>query len=215
MSVSRRSVLSGALATPLLAHTATEAVADTSAATLTGGNGWIEILWTSEAQTEMGRAGTIVEPIAPATVIERNGRRGLRFPLRSIQGDPSLSDPAHAQGTAVADGGFVWRNESAEVRITRLSGVVRDERLSGRYQVNDVDAGMQPMFTWSAAEGEFTVVPGLLGQPSATKISDLPARMTPEMLDLMTATARSYDLSNLSTDTVMAHITAQVRFSPL
>lgn len=180
----------------------------------TGEDGWVEIVWTPLAQVGMDRHEITVEPIAPAESIERDGRRGLRFPLHTVQGDPSLAAPAHAQGTGTAEGGFVVRHASTVVRVTRLEGDVRDERLSGRYMVNEVDAGMRPVFMWRVAEGDLSVVPGAPGEPVALKMSDLPVRMTSEMLDLMAASARSYDLPSLSTDTVVAHVTAQGRFVP-
>lgn len=213
MNVSRRSVLGGALAAPVLATAATAADADTSGVTGRGEDGWIEILWTPPAKTEIDRLGITMEPIAPATSVKRNGRLGMRFPLHSVQGDPSSPNPARAQGTGAAAGGFVFRHDFTEVRVTRLEGVIRDERMSGRYMVNGVETGVQPMFRWRAEEGDLSVVPGALGEPVSMKVSDLPVRMTPEMLDLITASAaRRYDFSGISADTVVAHVTALGRF---
>ncbi|WP_146771984.1 hypothetical protein [Lentzea atacamensis] len=203
------------MTSPLLAHAAmAPAAADASTTIGVGEGGWIEIVWAPQAQAEMDQRGATVEAIAPAELIERNGGRGIRFPVRSAQGDPSLSNPAHTQGTGVADGGLILRVASTEVRVTRLAGDVRDEQISGRYMVNDVDAGMQPVFRWRATEGDLAVVPGAPGKPVELKISDLPVRLTSEMLDLWTTSARSYGLPSLSADTVVAHVTAQGRFVP-
>ncbi|RSM34488.1 hypothetical protein DMA12_48095 [Amycolatopsis balhimycina DSM 5908] len=208
--------MGGVLSSPLLAATALSPSADAAEVLGTAQDGWLEILWTALVQTETDRRGTTVEAIAPAELIQRDGRRGLRFPLRSAQGDPALANPAHAQGTAAADGGFVLREAAAEVRVTRLAGDVRDEQMSARYMVNNVDSGVRPMFTWHTAEGVLSVVPGVLGAPATLKMSNLPVRMTREMVDLVTTSMRSFGFPDITTDTVVAHVTIQGSYlSPL
>lgn len=211
MDVSRRVLLGAALASPLLISATTAPAAQASSATATSEGGWFELVWTPEAQTAMDLLGTL-DAIAPAELVECDGRRGLRFPV-AAQGDPSAASPDRAQLTGTCDGGFVARNASTELRVTQLRGDIRNQELSARYMLNDVDSGMQPMFVWRATEGDFSVIPGAPGEPVQLKMSDLPVRLTSAMLDLITASARAYNLPTLTTDTVVGYLTAQGRFA--
>jgi hypothetical protein len=211
MDVSRRAVLGAALASPLLVSATMAPAAEASTATATSEGGWFELVWTPLAQATIDQLGTL-EAVAPVQAIERDGRRGLRFPV-SAQGDPSPTSPAHAQLTGASDGGFLLRNASTQLRITQLRGDIRNEELSARYMLNDVDSGMQPMFTWRSAEGDFSVVPGAAGGPVQLRMANLPVRMTSALLDLIAASARSYGLPDLTTETVVGHLTAQGRFT--
>ena len=49
----------------------------------------VEMWLTEEGQTQLDQAGATVAAIAPAELMERDGRRGLRMPVASAQGDPS------------------------------------------------------------------------------------------------------------------------------
>jgi len=188
--------------------------ADAAGATGTGGDGWVEVLWTAPAQEQWGLLDVTVEPIAPAESVERDGRRGLWFPVRSAQGDPSMTDPATAEGVGELGGGFVARTLLAELRYTQLAGVLRNEQMSGRCMVNGADAGMRPMFTWRATDGDISIVPGTSGRPTLLRVSELPVRPTPEALAAFTGLSRSYRTPLITTDTVVAHVTAEGRYHP-
>jgi hypothetical protein len=93
-----------------------------------GRDGWVEVWWAPEVHARWRQLGAETEAIAPAELLERAGRRGLRYEVNSAQGDPSLADPARARGHGIVDGGFVVRSASGEVRITELEGVLRESR---------------------------------------------------------------------------------------
>jgi hypothetical protein len=158
--------------------------------------------------------GATVDAIAPATLIDRDGKPGVRFPVISAQGDPSLTKPAHAAGTGTLDGGFVARSAFTELRVTQLDGVVRGEQMSGRCTINGVDAGMRSVFTWRVAEADISVVPGRAGKPTMLKVSNVPVRVTREALEAFQGFVRSADTRSISTDTVVAHVTAQGHYVP-
>jgi hypothetical protein len=214
MGVSRRSVIGGALVSPLLAHAAIAPVASASTAMGTSRDGWIEVLWTRQAQAQWDLFEATMEAIAPAELVERDGRRGLRLPLNSAQGDPSLAAPSRARGTGTLGGGLVVRTRTTEVRVTELKGALQGEQMSGRCMTNGMDAGLRPMFAWHATEGTINVVPGASGEPTMVRVSDLPIRLTPEAMEAFVPLARAHGTPLINTDTVVAHVTAEGRYVP-
>lgn len=206
MGVSRRSVLSGVVAAPVLVQAASTPAAAAAASGQSGG-GWVEIWPTPQTLAQLDQIGATVEAIAPAELVQRpDGSTGLRMPVTSALGDPSLLDPALAQGNGALDGGIVVRNAHGTVQFTQFDGAVQGGQLSGHCQANNEDQTLQPVLTWHTADLHITLIPGQLGEPLTLRVSDLPVYPTAESIDAFT---RVFGTPIFTTGTVMAHINAQ------
>lgn len=211
MGVSRRSVLSGVVAAPvgvLVASTpAAAATASASGQTGQSSGGWVEIWPTSQTLAQLDQIGAAVQAVAPAELVQgSDGSTGLRMPVTSAQGNPSLLDPALAQGSGALDGGILVHNADGAVQFTQLDGVVQGGQLSGQCQANNEAQALQPALTWRTADLHITVIPGQLGEPLTLRVTKLPVYPTQESIDAFT---RAFGTPIFTTDTVMAHINAE------
>jgi hypothetical protein len=170
-------------------------------------DGWVEIWPTPGTLTQLDKIGATLEAIAPAELVHRpDGSTGLRMPVASAQGDPSLTDPARAHGSGALAGGILIHKADGDVRFTDLTGTVGGEQLSGHCTANDEDQTLQPALTWRSADVHATIVPGQPGEPLTVRTSELPVRPSQEAVDAFT---RALGAPIFTTDTVLANITAQ------
>ncbi|TWV32551.1 hypothetical protein FRZ03_33210 [Streptomyces misionensis] len=210
MSATRRSVLGAAMAAPLLAQFTGTAAADT-AGLGTVSDGWIEVRWTERAQALLDRFQAVVEPVAPARLVEDAKGKAIRFPVRSGQGDPALADPQRAHGDARLGGGVQVRTPDATVRVTDLEGVLRDGLASGKAVANGVEVGHRAVVRPEWHEGVLRTESVPLGEPMRVRIADVPLRPTPEMVE---AFAGTFGKADFTTATVLGHVTAEGVYTP-
>lgn len=212
MDTTRRAMLGGALAASFLAAGATSATAAATPAQMgTVSDGWVEVWWTPEAEQQMERASVTVRAIEPTELVRDQDRPGLRFPVRAAQGDPSLTDPVSAEGEGVLEGGLVLQAPSGEISLMEMSGVLQGESVWGTYALNGVDTGMSSVFTTRIAEAKIGLVPGPAGQAVDITVSQVPLLPTAEFLEVFT---RAFGTPIFTVDTVIAHVTAEGRYTP-
>jgi hypothetical protein len=214
MSTTRRTILSGALAAPFLAQFAGTAAGETTDETLGTVSGrWLEIRWTPQAKAQMDLFGATVEPIAPATwATDGGGRRvGLRFPIRSGTGDPSLYNRQAAHGSGQGEGGVVVRHLVSRFELTELRPTMADEVVSGAYKVNGVESNGQSLLRCDLSQGRVLAAPVPAGQPQTIQVEDVPVYATPESLEALTTALGPLALS---TDTVLGHARSELVYTP-
>ncbi|WP_129842649.1 hypothetical protein [Streptomyces sp. RFCAC02] len=212
MSAKRRTVLGAAMATPLLARfagTASGAAADDTWGTVS--DGWVEIRWTAEAQAELNRLGAVVEATAPALLITDSGDPGVRFPVRSGSGDPSLTDLPAARGEGALDGGLTVRARNGVLRVESLESVLRDGVASGTCVVNGVDVGHRALFRCGLADGVLSTENVPVGSPMRVRVGEVPLHATQELLDAYT---ESFGAPLVTADTLLARVTAEGLYTP-
>ena len=214
MSVTRRSVLNGVLVAPFLAGlagTAFGATPQESSGTVSGG--WVELRWTPQAREQLQQLKVTAEPVAPAVAITDNGTPvGVRFPIRSATGDPSLSDLSQAQGSAVLDGGMRVRGPMGQFEFAQLRPTLGDELGSGTCTVNGVEMSAQSLLRCSPAQGRLLASSVPAGQPLPIRIESVPVYPTPESLAAFTS---AFDQTPTFTpDTVVGYLTAEAVYHP-
>ncbi|MDH6708776.1 hypothetical protein P3T27_005522 [Kitasatospora sp. MAA19] len=214
MSTTRRTVLSGALAAPLLARftgSAADATPNDDDTWGTISDGWVEIRWTPQAQAQLDRFEATVEAIAPARLVKDSQGVALRFPLRSGAGDPSPTDLPQAQGNGLLDGGVTVRTPTVRLQVTSLNGTLQDGQAFGTCVVNGVDVGMRSVFRCGLTEGALAADPAPPGRPLTLRLSGAPLRPSGEALE---AFASAFGEAAFTADTVLAHVTAEGRYTP-
>ncbi|MFF4038172.1 hypothetical protein [Streptomyces sp. NPDC001816] len=180
MSTTRRGILGAALAGPLLGQFAggsSHAAAAGSLGTIS--DGWIEIRWTPQAQALLDKFQAVVEAVAPAQLVTDARGSALRFPVRSGEGDPSMTNLAGAHGDGALDGGFAVRTSNGHFRVTELRGGMQDGLVSGKALVNGMEVGHSAAYRPALAEGRLTNNSVPLGQPMKIRLADVPLRPTP------------------------------------
>ncbi|WP_064456667.1 hypothetical protein [Streptomyces hygroscopicus] len=211
MSAKRRSVLGVAMAAPLLAQFTGASEAAASGTLGTVSEGWVEVRWTSQAQALLDRFQAEVEAVAPAQLVQDAQGRGIRFPVRSGEGDPSPANPPKARGGARLEGGVQVRTPDATVRLTGLEGLLQDGLASGKCVVNGVDVGHHAMVRPGLDKGVLRTESVPLGKPMKIRLTAVPLRPTPELVDTFTS---SLGQAGVTTDTVLAHVTAEGVYTP-
>jgi hypothetical protein len=212
MSTTRRGALGAALAAPLLGRFTGTAAADAAPGNFGSiSDGWVEVRWTREAQTQLDKFGAVVEAIAPASLTTDAQGTVVRFPVRSGAGDPSLAELPKAQGDGALDGGILVRTANGDVRLTELSSDLRSELAAGKCMVNGVNAGHDAVVRAGLAEGVLTTESVPPGQPMKVRLAGVPLRPTGEALDVYTAV---FGASEFTADTVLAHLTAEGVYHP-
>ncbi|MCX4548664.1 hypothetical protein [Streptomyces sp. NBC_01500] len=211
MSTNRRTVLGAALAAPLLAQFmgTTSAAADEKWGTIS--EGWVEVRWTEQVQAELNRLGAVVEAVAPAELVKDGGGPGVRFPVRSGTGDPSLKSLPEAAGDGVLDGGITVRTPTGTAQVVHVQGILKDGLASGKCVVNGVDVSHRSAFRCALSEGLLTTGNTPFGQPLKVRINKVPLHPTPEVLEVYTAT---FGTPAITADTVLAHVTAEGVYTP-
>lgn len=213
MSTTRRAVLGTGLAGPLLvAHftgTAAAATGDETWGTIS--EGWIELRLTPPAQAELDRLGAEVQAIAPARLSRDKGGMTIRFPVKSGSGAPSLTSLLDAQGEGTVDGGVTVRMPNGRFEFLELQSALRDGQLSGKCVVNGVDIGHRSAFNCALTESHLAADPAKPGQSLKITLSDMPVRLTPDSLRTFASTVGA---NALTTDTVVAHATAEGVYTP-
>ncbi|HWG24366.1 hypothetical protein [Actinospica sp.] len=212
MNTTRRSALGAALAAPLLTRFTGTASADAAPGKLGSiSDGWVEVRWTQEAQTQLEKFGAVVEAVAPARLVTDASGPGVRFPVRSGAGDPSLTELPKAQGDGALEGGIVVRTANGSVTLTELSSDLRSELAAGKCLVNGVSAGHDAAVRCGLAEGVLTTESVPPGKPMKVRLADVPLRPTGEALDVYTAVLGA---PPITADTVLAHLTAEGVYHP-
>ncbi|MGW1158565.1 hypothetical protein ACWD48_10120 [Streptomyces sp. NPDC002519] len=212
MSTTRRGVLGAAMSAPLLARfTQTATAASTPATWGTFSDGWVEVRWTPQAQTQLDRFGAVVEAIAPAQLIKDARGSAVRFPLRSGAGDPSLASLPDAQGTGLLGGGLAVRTATGRFQVTSLESVLHNGQASGTCVVNGADLGHRSVFRCGLAEGRLLADPVPPGRPLPLRLRDLPLRPTSESLE---AFATAFGASGFTLGTVLAYVSAEGVYTP-
>ncbi|MFC9653073.1 hypothetical protein ACFV9P_34515 [Streptomyces sp. NPDC059892] len=199
------------MAAPLLAQLTGTASAEANEKWGTISEGWVEVRWTGQVQAELDRLGAVVEAVAPAELVRDSNGSGVRFPVRSGTGDPSLKSPPKAEGDGVLDGGVVVRTPQGQARAVNLRGVLRDGVASGECEVNGLDIGHRSVFRCGVSEGRLTTTDVPVGRPLKVRIDGVPLHPTPEALEVYTAT---FGTPALTADTVLAHVTAEGVYTP-
>ncbi|MCG3043512.1 hypothetical protein ACLIYM_27615 [Streptomyces fenghuangensis] len=212
MSATRRGIIGGALAAPLLACL-TPAAFGASADPELGrvSDAWVDLRWSKHIQDELDRLGVTVEPVAPATGNQNSGGGRVRFPVRSAVGDPSVDDPGRARGTAVLEGGLVLRTPAGEFRLADLVSSLEGETVSGEATVNGLVAALQSVFTFTVGEGRLEAAPVPPGRPMRIQVVGVPVRLTEASLEVFETT---FGPSGLTTKTVLGHLTAGGVYTP-
>lgn len=213
MSTTRRTILSGALAVPFFASLPGTASADTPDETFgTASGGFVEILWTRQVQDQLNLYNATVETLAPATLITKNGRKGVRFPVLSGAGDPSLGNLAAARGSGAVDGGLTVWTARGRLEVTQLRPALENEVISGTCKANGVESGGQPMLRCDSASGTLKANPVRAGQPLPIRMENVPVRPTQELLDMIESTLGAP--GPLTLGTVLGHATAETVYIP-
>ncbi|MBV8930969.1 MAG: hypothetical protein JOZ47_10770 [Kutzneria sp.] len=217
MSVTRRTVLSGALggalAAPFLAQFGGTAFGATPNATWgTVSSGWVELRYSSEALAQFDHLHAVVEHIAPATAITENGTTvGARFPIHSATGNPALTNLPQAEGNALLDGGVMVRAPMGQFTFTQLRPTLDNELASCTYTVNGVESSGQSLLRCGASQGRLLAHPVPAGQPLSIRIERVPVYPTTESL---AAFASAFGTPTFTVDTVLAYLTAEAVYNP-
>lgn len=211
MDTTRRSVLGAAMAAPLLAQfTGAASAADDSLGTVT--EGWLEIRWTAEGQALLDRFQATVEAVAPAKPVKDAQGTGLRFPLATGQGDPSLPNPPKAHGNGRLDGGVQLRAPQGTLKVTELQGLLQDGLASGTCKVNGVEVGHRAMARPNLDKGVLQAENVPLGKPMKLRVTEVPLRPSAELVDTFNGTFGAD--AKVTTETVLAHATAEGVYTP-
>ncbi|MFF2850357.1 hypothetical protein ACFVT5_29080 [Streptomyces sp. NPDC058001] len=211
MNSNRRTVLGAALTAPLLAQFTGTASAAADGKWGTISDAWVEVRWTSRVQAELDRWEAVVEAVAPAELVKDAAGAAVRFPVRSGKGDPSLTNPAKAEGDGVLDGGITVRTPRGNAQVVNLQSVLKDGLASGQCVLNGVDLGHRSVFRCALSEGLLTTGSVAVGQPLKVRIDKVPLHPTPEALAVYTATLGA---SAFAADTVLAYVTAEGVYTP-
>ncbi|UJW28466.1 hypothetical protein L3Q67_24630 [Saccharothrix sp. AJ9571] len=212
MSTTRRTLLGGLLAAPMLAALAKTASGESAQAGWgTVSEGWAELRKTKESHDALERVGASIEPVAPATLVVSDAGKAVRFPARAATGDPSLTDLSRAQGYSQVDGGLILRTPKGEFRLAELDAGLENGVVSARYRLDDVEAGVLPLFRCALAEGTLLAEPAPPGQPLEIWLTEVPCRPTPEALDALEALLGS---KVFTPDTVVARLNAAGVYTP-
>ncbi|MFJ6618646.1 hypothetical protein ACIQOW_13855 [Kitasatospora sp. NPDC091335] len=220
MSTTRRMLLGAALIAPLLGRftgTAAGAVDGGTGSTGSTGrlgtlsDGWVELRWTPEAQTQLDRFQAMVEAVAPARLVLGEHGMSVRLPIQAAQGDPSLADPPKAYGDGALDGGVSVRTSQGVYRVVDLVGAIKDGLGSGRCEVSGAEMGHRSAFRCGLTEGKLTAAPVPAGQPMKVRLSEAPLRPTQEAVDAYTT---SFGAHPVTVDTVLAYVTAEGTYTP-
>ncbi|MFJ6382836.1 hypothetical protein ACIQI7_22890 [Kitasatospora sp. NPDC092039] len=217
MSTTRRTLLGAALATPLLGWLTGAAAGAVDDGTGRSGNlgtltdGWVEVRWTPAAQAQLDRFGAKVDVVAPARLVPDAWGPGVRLPIRSAQGDPSLANPPKAQGDGALEGGVSVRTTQGDYEVVKLVGAIRDGLASGRCEVGGAEMGHRSAFRCGLAEGKLTAQPVPAGQPMKVRLSGVPLRPTQEAVDAYTT---NYGPHPVTVDTVLGYVTAEGTYTP-
>jgi hypothetical protein len=212
MSATRRGALSAALAAPLLARftgTASADAAPNSLGTIT--DGWVEVRWTSAAQSLLDELNADVEAVAPATLVNDARGQAVHFPVRSGAADPQLNNLPKAQGGGSLDGGVTVQTANGTVKLTDFGSDLQNGIASGRCKFNGVDAGFGSVFHCDLTEGQLTADTVPPGAPMKVRFSEVPLRATPELMDMYIAVLGD---PPFSTDAVLAYVTAEGVYNP-
>lgn len=212
MDSTRRTLLGGALAAPFLAYFTGAAAAATPDERLGSvSDAWVELRWTPQAQTQLDRFQATVEAIAPAKLIKDKDGVGMRFPILTATGDPSLDELSRAKGSSLLDGGVVVRALGGEARVVNLESTLANETISGKFTVNGIDCGAQSMFHCGVGEGRLVAAPVSPVQPTTIRIAGVPVRPTQQSLQ---AFASAMGAPPFTVDTVLGHLTAEGVYTP-
>ncbi|GAB2789749.1 hypothetical protein GCM10027199_77040 [Amycolatopsis magusensis] len=205
-------MLGGLLAAPLLvALTKTASGDPVRAGWGTVSQGWVELRKTQEGHDALERVGASIEPIAPATLVVSDAGKAVRFPARAATGDPSLTNPSLAQGQGQVDGGLILRTSNGEFRLAELDAGLENGVVSAKYRLDDVEAGVLPMFRCALEEGTLLAEPAPPGQPLEIRLAEVPCRPTPEALQALEAMLGS---KVFTPDTVVARLNAAGVYTP-
>jgi hypothetical protein len=211
MSTTRRMVLGAGMAAPLLAQFAGMASAAADDKWGTVSDGWVEVRWAQQAQTQLDRFEAVVEAVAPAQLVKDSRGAAVRFPVRSGSGDPSLANVPEAKGSGGLDGGIAMRTSRGNFRVVNLESVVQDGVASGTCVINGFEVGHRSVFRCGLAEGLLTTERVPLGQPMKVRLQEVPLRPTAELVE---AFATAFGAPSFTTDTVLAHVTAEGLYTP-
>lgn len=214
MSMTRRTILGGALAAPFLFQLAGIAPAEGADETLgTVSGGWMEIRWTPQAKAQLDLFSATIEPIAPATwaTDETGNRAGLRFPVASGTGDPSLSSPQAAHSSSRCEGGMVVRNPTIRFEITDLRPALADQVVSGAYKVNGVESGGESLLRCDLAQGRLLADPVPAGQPQTIRLEGVPLYFTPESLEALTTALGAL---TIGPGTIVGYAGSEIVYAP-
>ncbi|MFI0454460.1 hypothetical protein [Actinomadura sp. 6N118] len=206
MSTTRRTLLGGMLAAPFLAHFAGNADGATSTEKWGSvSDGWVELRWTPQAQAQLKRHQSAIEPIAPAKMIKDADGMGIRVPVRTATSDPSLDKPAQARGSGRLEGGAIMRAPGMEARAADLQATLTKGVIFGKCTVNGKDSGVHPVLHIDSAEGRLVAAPVPPGQPMKIRITGVPVRPTQQALD---AFAMASGAPEFTVDAITRHVTA-------
>lgn len=211
MSMTRRTVLGGALAAPFLTQLAGTAGAteDTSLGTISGG--WVELWWTPKSQAQFDLFQATVKPIEPATLVTHNGRKGVRFPIQSATGDPSLTDLSQAHGAGRCAGGMVVQNLIGRFAVTNLRPSLENGVISGQYTLNGVENTSRSLMRCDSSKGRLVAAPVPPGQPQTIRIENVPVYTTPESL---AAFEEALGTSRVGLTDVLAYARGEFVYTP-
>ncbi|MET8981855.1 hypothetical protein ABZX85_40305 [Streptomyces sp. NPDC004539] len=212
MDTSRRSMLGAVMAAPFLAQLtgAPDAVAaDGSLGTVSQASA--EIRWTPLGQALLDRFGATVSAVAPA-VLGADGA-SVRFPAGSGEGkgDPSPLNPAKAHGNGRLAGGVEIRTPEGTVRVTEMQGFLQDGVAWGRCVVNGLDVGHRATVRPGLDAGVLQAESVPPGKPMKVKVTDVPLRPTPELLETL---ATTFATDEVTLDSVLAWVSAEGVYTP-
>lgn len=215
MSTTRRGALGAALTAPLLARFTGTAFAESEAtgtSTLgTISDGWVEVHWTAQTQAQLDHFNAVVEAVAPAQLVSTAQGHGVRFPVRSGSGDPSLENVSKAQGGGALDGGIVVRTPDGTFKLTGLRSDLRGGLTSGKCAVNGVEIGHGSVFECALSDARLSTEDVPPGQPMRVQLAEVPLRATPALMEVYAAT---FGEPKFTTDTVLGHVTAEGVYNP-
>lgn len=217
MSTTRRGALGAALVAPLLTRFTGTASADETTpdqapnALGTISDGWVEVRWTREVQEQLDRSGAVVSAVAPARLVTDADGSAVWFPVESGSGDPSPADLPKAQGEGALAGGITISTTCGTFELTGLRSDLRGGLASGKCAVNGVHTEHGSVLQCGLDEARLSTQSVSPGSPMKVRLAEVPLRATP---DLIAAYASALGAAPFTTDTTLAHLTAEGMYHP-
>ena len=214
MFLSRRAVLSGAAAAPILALLGHGPARGAEKAALVRIiDGWGQARLTPEAVKVLAEIQGTVYAVKPARLLSGTKTPTVRTEIRAGKLNPNLTE---IMGTIV--GGVGLRTPKRDNRVQRLSGSVLVERRKGHADltgkgtavVNGETVELGPLTTTALDESRVTVEPGKPGKPTTVRV-EVPVYATEEMIELFTL---YFGTSVAHKGFKVAHATAECRYWP-
>lgn len=199
---SRRVVLTGVLAAPLLGLLGQSAHADQPALYRII-DGWGQARLTPAALDRLRSIGATVYAIEPAVLVGDPNVPTVRMPLDSGKFNRDFTKVIGAIA-----GGFGLRTLSRDAHVTKIAGSLSGTSGKGSFTVNNEQVNIGPLYTDIRNEAVISVEQGPPGYPSLVKF-EVPLRPTPEAIDLF---IRYFGVPLFSTGMYIAHASGECRF---